>query len=1038
MAGRRAFAPRALRFAAAFGGVFVLVGLASAGPPSDRPLEVTVERLGDGTPGPYDLGGQPVLLGTEQVVVDGRSLSREGGYEIDGQAATITFARPVPKGALIWVRYIVVPVALEPTYRLRLLVAPGADPVSAGGSAPVPERPDRFEHLGDELAELSVTGTKTFGINLGSGGSVSVEQALRLAISGKLAPQVEVTAVLSDQNLPIQPEGNTLALKELDKVLIAIRSPFAELALGDYELALDEGEFVRFDRKLEGAKTRIEVGDAAIVLARGGSGGIFRTQFLHPIDGNQGPYQLTGIDGRTDIVVLGGTEKVWINGDRLVRGETNDYVIDYGLAQITFTRARLVTEDDRIVVDFEYIEEGLKVRTTAGRATWTLGDRLGRLGLTWVREDHALASPPADDEAAPVTRVPPRNQLGGLDLTLRLPGSVELAAEFAQGGVGEGPRASKLRLAAEPGLTRDLALEFHGEVRDVAEGFEPLSRTLDAEDSRRWGLRFDADRGAERTGDLALGVRLRDRVLARGFWGTFDTPGAEGARRFGVEGDLPSARSIQTHYFVERIERNIPAPERGSTELTVGRERVEATRPLRGGMSGLMLSRERQETPGGSGSEYVQSRFRLNLAERGPIAGSAALELRRDRRLGAAERDSAFAWTTTLGLKLPRWRAFSFDSQYTHRQKRFSGASESVRTSDLAELIMRGTPWDGLLRADLRYRIAQSHADRKIREFEFVGDGRGFYRREVRDGVEEFIPDARGSYRLRLHGTGDFEPVVEAFAGLKLRLTPRDRLLGRDIAAAWWDHLAAETVLEVSEKTRERNRAAVYRLDQSVFRRPGVTVDGGLRLRQDIFYADRTRRLDARLRVRENRRLRSDISRGERTTEAERSVRLRLAVARRTDLEMSLGRERRLRERGLGLDFDIAGLTAQGALLHRAGRALEVGLVGRWVRDTDRARRPRALAGRAFEVEPMLLYSWSRRGRARVEFTWAHARITGGHGTPVFQMLRGALPGTNLDWRLALDLRLSRFLSGTLAVDGRKRPDLDIEHTGRAEMRTSL
>ena len=70
----------------------------------------------------------------------------------------------------------------------------------------------------------------------------------------------------------------------------------------------------------------------------------------------QGPYQLTGLSGERDIIVLAGTEKVFLDGIEMVRGENNDYIIEYANATITFTPKKLITNASRISVDFEYTD----------------------------------------------------------------------------------------------------------------------------------------------------------------------------------------------------------------------------------------------------------------------------------------------------------------------------------------------------------------------------------------------------------------------------------------------------------------------------------------------------------------------------------------------------------------------------------------------------------------------------------------------------------------------------------------------------------
>lgn len=210
-------------------------------------------------------------------------------------------------------------------------------------------------------ANLSKSGSLTRGVSLGSDQGLKVDSGLRLQLSGKLSDKTDVVASLTDQNTPIQPEGNTQTLNEIDKVFVQLKSERFNATLGDFQIEYGGSEFSRYSRKLQGAK--IAVGNAAqpenfqLQLSAAVSRGKFTTNQFNGVEGKQGPYQLQGDRGQIDILILAGTERVWLDGQPLTRGENNDYVIEYSNGQITFTRKRLITSDSRITVDFQFSDE---------------------------------------------------------------------------------------------------------------------------------------------------------------------------------------------------------------------------------------------------------------------------------------------------------------------------------------------------------------------------------------------------------------------------------------------------------------------------------------------------------------------------------------------------------------------------------------------------------------------------------------------------------------------------------------------------------
>ena len=89
-------------------------------------------------------------------------------------------------------------------------------------------------------------------------------------------------------------------------------------------------------------------------IAYGKNKGSFRRLSFKGEDGNQGPYFLTNENGKRNIIVSAGSEEVWLNGKKLIRGDNNDYVINYSNGEIFFNSKNLIFYDSDIDVEFQY------------------------------------------------------------------------------------------------------------------------------------------------------------------------------------------------------------------------------------------------------------------------------------------------------------------------------------------------------------------------------------------------------------------------------------------------------------------------------------------------------------------------------------------------------------------------------------------------------------------------------------------------------------------------------------------------------------
>lgn len=212
-----------------------------------------------------------------------------------------------------------------------------------------------------DFGKLDYNGNLSRGIGFGNAQSLNVNSSFNIQLSGMITDDIEVLAAITDNNIPIQPEGNTAQLQEFDKVFIQLRKDKHFLTVGDFDLRSTDTYFMKFQRNMQGASYQGEQAINDIGVARGkASFAISRGKFvinnITAQEGNQGPYRLTGPNGETFIIVLGGSERVFINGVLQKRGDNNDYVIDYNVGEITFTPNKMITQDMRIRVEFEYAD----------------------------------------------------------------------------------------------------------------------------------------------------------------------------------------------------------------------------------------------------------------------------------------------------------------------------------------------------------------------------------------------------------------------------------------------------------------------------------------------------------------------------------------------------------------------------------------------------------------------------------------------------------------------------------------------------------
>lgn len=237
---------------------------------------------------------------------------------------------------------------------------------------------------------LQKSGSLVRGFTFGSNRDLSLSSGFRMQMSGKLSQDIDIAAALTDENSPIQPEGNTQTLQEIDKVFIELKTKNMSATLGDFNLDFTGTEFGKISRKLQGglgsAKYNSGNSNVGLILSGAVTRGKYNTNQFSGIESVQGPYRLSGKNNERGIIIIAGTEKVYVDGEPMKRGDENDYIIDYALAELTFTSRRLINGNSRIVVDFEYTDRQYTRNFFAAQGNSDLMNGNINLSASFIRE----------------------------------------------------------------------------------------------------------------------------------------------------------------------------------------------------------------------------------------------------------------------------------------------------------------------------------------------------------------------------------------------------------------------------------------------------------------------------------------------------------------------------------------------------------------------------------------------------------------------------------------------------------------------------
>ncbi len=276
-------------------------------------------------------------------------------YSIDFQKAVLTIERNLEADSLI-VEYLRYPEFLTKTYKQldEGIIVENTSNLDKLYKLSQPSKSKNFVPFDG----LTTSGSISRGVTIGNNQNSVLKSELDLQITGKLNDKVSLRASIQDANIPLQESGYSQRLDEFDQVFIELFSKNWNIRAGDIDLQNEDSYFAKFSKRVQGLAINVNLESDVSKSNLFASGALVRGQFsrsqFNAQEGNQGPYKLQGQNGELFVLIVSGSETVYVNGVAVERGESRDYIIDYNAGEIIFNATFPVTSEMRITVDYQF------------------------------------------------------------------------------------------------------------------------------------------------------------------------------------------------------------------------------------------------------------------------------------------------------------------------------------------------------------------------------------------------------------------------------------------------------------------------------------------------------------------------------------------------------------------------------------------------------------------------------------------------------------------------------------------------------------